>query len=208
MTTGGEGGMLTTNRRDVWEKAWAFKDHGKDFQCVFEHMHEPGFRWLHQSFGTNWRMTEMQAAIGRVALRKVPAWVLKRRRHAALMTAFLHQIPGIRTTEPPANCFHAYYKYYCFIYPELLQCGVTRDQIMSMINAAGVPCYSGSCSEIYREQAFVRAGLHPAERHPVARELGETSLMFLVHPTLTSAHIVRTCEVVAEVMSEVARRLQ
>jgi hypothetical protein len=205
MTTGGEGGMLTTNHEDVWARAWSYKDHGKDFQSVFEAHPRPGFRWLHQSFGTNWRMTELQAAIGRVALRKVPAWVIRRRRHAALLTAFLHQIPGLRVTEPPQECFHAYYKYYCFVRPDQLRWHVTRDDIMAAISARGIPCFSGSCSEIYREQAFVRAGLHPGERYPVARELGDTSLMFLVHPTLTSAHIIRSCEVVAEVMAGVLR---
>lgn len=201
MTTGGEGGMLTTNDSELWERAWAFKDHGKDFRTVFDNGHSTGFRWLHHSFGTNWRMTEMQAAIGRVALRKVPGWVAKRRRHAALMSAFLHQLPGLRVTDPPHECFHAYYKFYCFVRPEQLRTGVSRDQIMAAVNRSGVPCFSGSCSEIYREQAFVAAGLHPSKPHPVARELGETSLMFLVHPTLTNAHIVRTCEVIAEAMT-------
>jgi len=207
MTTGGEGGMLTTNDSAVWERAWAFKDHGKDFHSVFENVHKPGFRWLHDSFGTNWRMTEMQAAIGRVALHKVPAWVAKRRRHAALLTSFFQLIPGLRVTEPSAEYFHAYYKYYCFVCPERLKQGVTRDQIMAAINAAGIPCFSGSCSEIYREQAFVRSGLNPAERHLVAKELGETSLMFLVHPTLTSGHIIRTCEVVSRTMANFVEQL-
>lgn len=207
MTTGGEGGMLVTNDPLVWERAWAFKDHGKDFRSVFERAHHPGFRWLHHTFGTNWRMTEMQAAIGRVALRKVTSWVIKRRRHAALINAFFHHIPGLRVTVPTAEYFHAYYKYYCFVDPEQLKCGVTRDQVMLAINAAGIPCFSGSCSEIYREQAFVRAGLIPAARLPTAKELGETSLMFLVHPTLTNGHIVKTCEVVSRVMAEAVRQL-
>ena len=199
--------MLTTNDPAVWERAWAYKDHGKDFHSVYENIHKPGFRWLHHSFGTNWRMTEMQAAIGRLALRKVPAWVVKRRRNGALMSAFFNQIPGLRVTKPPPEIFHSYYKYYCFVCPEQLKEGVTRDQIMAAINAAGIPCFSGSCSEIYREQAFVRSRFNPLTRYPVARELGETSLMFLVHPTLTNVHIVRTCEVVARVMADAVRRI-
>lgn len=202
MTTGGEGGMLTTNRDDLWERAWSHKDHGKDYGAVHAQDPPPGFRWLHHAFGTNWRMTEMQAAIGRTALRKVPGWVATRRRHAALISSFLRHVPGIRLTLPPPGYYHAYYKYYCFVIPDQLRHGVTRDTLMAEINAAGVPCFSGSCAEIYREQAFVRAGLAPANPYPVARELGETSLMFLVHPTLTTQHIVRTCKVIAAVMSE------
>ena len=202
MTTGGEGGMLTTNRDDLWERAWSHKDHGKDYQAVHSRDTAPGFRWLHHGFGTNWRMTEMQAAIGRTALRKVPSWVTTRRRHAGLMTTFLRHVPGLRLTVPPPGSYHAYYKYYCFVIPDRLRHGVTRDTIMAEINAAGVPCFSGSCAEIYREQAFIRAGLGPASHYPVARALGETSLMFLVHPTLTTEHVVRTCKVIDRVMAE------
>ena len=74
MTTGGEGGMVTTNYKDLWSKMWSFKDHCKNWEAVYEREHPPGFRWLHNSFGTNWRMTEMQAAIGRVQLKRMPEW--------------------------------------------------------------------------------------------------------------------------------------
>ena len=66
MTTGGEGGMVTTNDQGLWSVMWSFKDHGKSWEAVYERDHPPGFRWVHDSFGTNWRMTEMQAAIGRI----------------------------------------------------------------------------------------------------------------------------------------------
>ena len=200
MTTGGEGGMLTTNDTDLWQKAWAYKDHGKDYDTVFGGQSGAGFRWLHHSFGTNWRMTEMQAAIGRIALRKVPDWIAVRRRHAAVLSEVFRTIQGLRTTEPPAEIVHAYYKYYVFIEPENLPGHMSRDAIMTAITDAGIPCFSGSCSEIYREKAFVAAGLSPCQRLPVARRLGETSLMFLVHPTLTEDHITRTGAVVRAVM--------
>jgi dTDP-4-amino-4,6-dideoxygalactose transaminase len=72
MTTGGEGGMVTTNDRELWSKMWSFKDHGKSWEAVYEREHAPGFRWLHESFGTNWRMMEVQAVIGRIQLRRMP----------------------------------------------------------------------------------------------------------------------------------------
>lgn len=201
MTTGGEGGMLTTNDPEIWQKAWAYKDHGKDYDTVFCGQPGAGFRWLHHSFGTNWRMTEMQAAIGRIALRKVPEWLVVRRRHAAVLTDIFRNIHGLRVTEPPAAIVHAYYKYYVFVEPEALPGFMSRDSIMTAVAAAGIPCFSGSCSEIYREKAFVVAGLSPCTRLPVARRLGETSLMFLVHPTLQDDHIARTGTVVATVMT-------
>jgi len=200
MTTGGEGGMLTLNDRSLWEKAWAFKDHGKSYDAVYNRQHPAGFRWLHESFGTNWRLTEMQSAIGRLQLRKLPDWIGIRRRNAAILTEAFSQIPALRVTIPPDNVGHAYYKYYVFVRPERLKTGWNRDRIMNAIYAEGIPCFSGSCSEIYLEKAFDREGLRPKNRLSAAKELGETSLMFLVHPTLNETHMNAACQVVEKVM--------
>jgi dTDP-4-amino-4,6-dideoxygalactose transaminase len=210
MTTGGEGGMLTTNDTEVWKKAWAYKDHGKSYDAVYNREHPPGFRWLHESFGSNWRLTEMQSAIGRIQLRRLDDWVAVRRRHAAMLNDAFAKIPVLRVTPTPQDIFHSYYKYYVFIRPDAFTDNSTsniensashlRDQLMSAINTAGIPCFSGSCSEIYREKAFADAGLGPASPLPVARELGDTSLMFLVHPTLRESDIEKTTEVVQRVL--------
>jgi dTDP-4-amino-4,6-dideoxygalactose transaminase len=184
MTTGGEGGMLLTNNEAIWKRAWAYKDHGKSFDAVYRREHAPGFRWLHESFGTNWRLTEMQSALGRVQLRKLPHWVEIRKRNAMLLTERFENLPALRVTVPPKEISHSYYKYYAFLKPERLKKDWDRDKIVDELNSRGVPCYSGSCSEIYLEKAFPQE-LRPARRLPVAKELGETSLMFLIHPTLT-----------------------
>ena len=201
MTTGGEGGMLTTNDPDLWEKAWSYKDHGKSYDAVYKREHAPGFHWLHESFGTNWRLTEMQSAIGRLQLRKLPEWADTRQRHAAVLTDCFLNIPALRVTSPPPEIRHAYYKYYAFVRPEYLKVSWDRDCIMNAVTAEGIPCFSGSCSEIYREKAFTDKGFGPAERLPVALELGETSLMFLVHPTLSEADMADTVRAVEKVMS-------
>lgn len=205
MTTGGEGGMLTTNSQDIWDRAWSYKDHGKSYGAVYCRQHPPGFRWLHESFGTNWRMTEMQAAIGRLALKKLPGWVVARRRNAAILTEGFRQMPALRVTVPPAEIGHSYYKYYAFLHPEALKEGWDRDRVLQAVNAEGIPCFTGCCSEIYLEKAFKDAGLGPAERLPVAQALGETSLMFLVHPTLSEGDMQDTCRAM-EKMLEVAAR--
>jgi dTDP-4-amino-4,6-dideoxygalactose transaminase len=204
MTTGGEGGMLTTNHSELWERAWSYKDHGKNYNSVYNQEHSIGFRWLHDSFGTNWRMTEMQSAMGRVLLRKVPGWVETRRRNADRLTAYLSRVPGLRIPTPPQSCHHAYYKFYAFVRPEMLQAGWDRDKIMQAIAEEGVPCFSGSCSEIYLEKAFVGRRKH--ERLSVAKQLGETSLMFLVHPTLSDQHIALAGQVVEKVMAQATKR--
>ena len=211
MTTGGEGGMLTTNDKAVWERAWSFKDHGKSFDAVYNREHPPGFRWLHESFGTNWRMTEMQAAIGRIQLRRLPEWKRVRQANAAILTECFKKIPALRVLDVPEEFDHAYYKYYVFIRPEILtqssvisdQSPVSlRDEIMNAITAEGIPCFSGICPEIYLEKAFVDAGFGPAGRLPNAKTLGETSLLFLVHPTLGEVGMNATCRAVEKVMLE------
>lgn len=201
MTTGGEGGMLVTNHEAIWERAWAYKDHGKSYDAVYRREHGPGFKWLHESFGTNWRLTEMQSALGRVQLNKLPEWVTTRRRNARILTdAFLH-LPALRVTEPPAEVGHSYYKYYAFVRPERLKKNWHRDKIVAEIAARGVPCFSGSCSEIYVEKAFSE-DMRPKSRLPVAKELGETSLMFLVHPTLSENEVKWMAKVAGEVVIE------
>ncbi len=205
MTTGGEGGMLILNERQLWEKAWAFKDHGKSYDAVYKRHHPAGYRWLHESFGTNWRLTEMQSAIGRVQLRKLPTWIATRRRNASILTDSFANIPALRITAPPPEIVHAYYKYYCFVRPDRLKQGWNRDRIMKAISAEGIPCFSGSCSEIYLEKAFDVEGLRPAGRLPVAKELGETSLMFLVDPTLNDDNMKQTCRAVEKVMKTASR---
>lgn len=202
ITTGGEGGMLVTNNRHVWEKAWAYKDHGKNYDTAFdrEHASDYLFRWLHESFGTNWRMTEMQAAIGRRQLIKLPAWLAQRRKFAEILNSCCSEIPGLRVTLPPHGVEHAYYKYYVFIEPEKLKPNWDYNRVISAINAEGIPCWAGSCSEIYLEKAFLDFGYGMAQRLPVAKRLGETSLMFMVHPTLTESDIHDTCAALNKVM--------
>ena len=207
MTTGGEGGMLTTNDRGLWERAWAFKDHGKDYGTVYDRPHPAGFRWLHESFGTNWRLTEMQSAIGRVQLRKLVHWTEVRQRNAAIFSKSFSRISALRVTVPPDGIRHAYYKYYVFVRPELLKEGWNRDRIIEAIQADGVPCFVGSCSEIYLEKAFEPLGLRPSERFAVAKNLGETSLMFLVHPTLNESDMNEMCQVVQKVMGVASKKL-
>ncbi|MFS4425703.1 DegT/DnrJ/EryC1/StrS family aminotransferase [Stutzerimonas stutzeri] len=206
MTTGGEGGMVTTNDRELWSKMWSFKDHGKSWEAVYEREHAPGFRWLHESFGTNWRMMEMQAVIGRIQLRRMPDWHATRLANCERIWAVAETLKGLRVPEVPQEVAHAGYKCYVFVESAELAEGWSRDRILGEISALGVPCFSGSCSEVYLEKAFDGTGWRPAERLPVARELGETSLMFLVHPTLTVAEIEQTCAVLAEVMTAAVER--
>jgi len=209
MTTGGEGGMVTTNDRELWSRMWSYKDHGKNWEAVYEREHPPGFRWLHDTFGTNWRMTEMQAAIGRIQLTRMNDWSSRRLANANAIWETAKNLKGLRA--PNLNCdgcnnncdqingcVHAAYK--CYVFVEGTE--ADRDAIMASINKQGVPCFSGSCSEVYLEKAFDNTGFRPDERLPNAKLLGETSLMFLCHPTLTDDEIQKTCDVLSSVVTD------
>jgi dTDP-4-amino-4,6-dideoxygalactose transaminase len=188
-TTGGEGGLLVTHDTALWKKAWSLKDHGRDFDAVFRQKGGTGFKWMVDSFGTNYRMTEMQAVIGRIMLKRLDGMVRVRRNHAAKLDRAFAKMPGLIVTEPPKESYHAYYKYYVRVDPEALKPGWTRDRILKELSARGIPCGIGACPEIYREKAFVRhrekMAYPPQRRLPAAKAWGETSMMFQVHPTLT-----------------------
>ena len=203
MTTGGEGGMLTTNNEKLWRKAWAFKDHGKSYQAVYETEHPPGYRWLHESFGTNWRLTEMQSAIGRIQTARMPEWHQQRTRYAEQILTTCQKFSWLTVDKPNDDLTHAYYKCYVQIIPEELPEGWTRDHIISEIVEHGVPCFSGSCSEVYKEKAFDNTSLRPAKPLTNAQQLGKNSLMFLVHPTLSQQEIDQTCEVIMNIANKI-----
>ena len=205
MTTGGEGGMVTTNDEALWRAMWSFKDHGKSYEAVYEREHAPGFRWLHESFGTNWRMLEMQAVIGRIQLKRMKDWTAARERNAHSILETCQQFSALRVPLLSADSVHAQYKCYVYVDPAQLVQGWTRDRIVAEISAMGVPCFQGSCSEVYLEKAFDGTGWRPKTSLPNAKELGETSLMFLVHPTLTDAEIRQTCNAIRAVMGQACR---
>ncbi|WP_075593935.1 DegT/DnrJ/EryC1/StrS aminotransferase family protein [Pseudoalteromonas sp. PAB 2.2] len=199
MTTGGEGGMVTTNSKELWSKMWSYKDHGKSFDAIYNREHPPGFRWLHESFGTNWRMTEMQAVLGRIQLTRMSDWTAKRQAYGAELDEAAANFNCIRLVDVPEYCEHAEYKHYMFVKPEQLAEGWDRDRIVNEIVARGVPCFQGSCSEVYLEKAFDNTPWRPEKRLSNAVELGETSIMFLVHPTLTIDEIAKSVQVLKDV---------
>ena len=207
MTTGGEGGMVTTDSELLWRKMWAYKDHGKSYAAVYETEQSPGYNWLHESFGTNWRMTEMQGVLGRIQLEKMSEWTAKRTTNAQAILEACSKweskgylcVPRLEHLAQSTNTNHAYYKLYVYVQSDNLPDRWTRDRIIEAIDNQGVPCFSGSASEVYLEKAFDDTGLRPSIRLPMAKQLGESSLMFLVHPTLTTAEIKLTIQAIDSV---------
>ena len=203
MTTGGEGGMLTTNDEKLWRKGWAYKDHGKSYAAVYEKQHPAGFRWLHESFGTNWRLTEMQSAIGRIQLTRMPKWKKSRNDNAEKIRQICKKYNWLIVPNIPEYIEHAFYKCYVHIDLEQLPKNYSRDIIINEITQLGVPCFSGSCSEVYKEKAFKNTNFIPENALPNAHLLGENSLMFLVHPTLTSDEMHKCCQALNSVFDSI-----
>ncbi len=201
MTTGGEGGMVTTNDKSLWSKMWSYKDHGKSYEAVYERKHQEGFRWVNESFGTNWRMTEMQAVIGRIQLKRMSDWHAKRFANAHKIWNIAQLCKGLYVPTIPDYIEHAAYKCYVFIKLKELKKGWDRNKVLKEINKQSVPCYTGACSEVYLEKAFDNTGFRPKERLVNAKELGESSLVFLVHPTLSKDEIQQTCNAITSVMN-------
>ena len=205
MSTGGEGGMVTCNDRELWSRMWSFKDHGKSWEAVYEREHPQGFRWLHESVGTNWRLTEMQAAIGRIQLRRMQDWTIARKANCQAIWQTASALTGLRAPIVPSEIGHAGYKCYVFVDENMVSgsVGEVRDKIMSALVAKGVPCFSGSCSEVYLEKAFTGLTLGPPKRLPIAKRLAESSLMFLVHPTLNDFEVRKSCSTLEDVVKSV-----
>jgi dTDP-4-amino-4,6-dideoxygalactose transaminase len=212
MTTGGEGGMATTNDETLWRKMWAYKDHGKSYEAVYEREHPSGFRWVHENFGSNFRMIEIQAAIGRIQLKRMSEWTAKRNEITqSILKAFepfkVIRMPNfkcnrdcLKDCSSLSQCKHAQYKCYVYVDNVNLKEGWSRDRIIHEIEMRGAPCFQGGCSEVYLEKAFEGTSFIPKDRLPIANMLGDTSLMFLVHPTLTQENIKKMKEVIADVL--------
>ncbi|MBK8166441.1 MAG: DegT/DnrJ/EryC1/StrS family aminotransferase [bacterium] len=205
ITTGGEGGMLVTDDDGLFDRVWSLKEHGKSRRAIAETEKQPGFKWVHEGFGTNGRLTEMQAALGLNQLGRLDLWHGRRTENATALLLGLSGTPGLSLPVPPAHVEHAWYKFYGFVRPGQLRDGWDRDRVKHAINCEGIPCWMGSCPEIYREQAFVGSGMEPAARFPVAAELGVTSLMFMVHPTLGEQEMADTVAAVKKVLAVAAR---
>jgi len=204
MTTGGEGGMVITDNKKLWDAMWSFKDHGKSFNTVYKKKHPPGFRWLHESIGTNWRMTEMQSAIGRIWLRRLDDMVNRRREIASAYDRTLTKYPCLALPDIPSHSEHSYYRYYFYAKPESLKAGWSRDKIMAEFSKYGIPCFSGTCSEIYNEKAF--DDMWPKGKAlPTTQELGKISLTLPMHPALSKANVRSIASVADKVFSACSR---
>lgn len=202
LTAGGEGGMVVTNNKSYWQRMWSYKDHGKNYEAAMSGTFLPNFKWLHDEVGSNYRMTELQAAIGYLQLQKLDAWLLKRRQHAMQLRRYFSCYPDWFTlTHSSDDCQHAYYKFYVFLNIDNLPKHLSQAHFVKTYRESGIPCMGGICPEVYLEEAFANCDYMPSERLPNAKQLGESSLMFQVHPTLNEKHMQKICEVTDSIIA-------
>ena len=199
----GEGGLVACNDDEVAERIWSYRDHGKSYTKY----HDPefmarkaSFKWVHDSFGSNHRMAELESAMARVGLAELPAAHARRTELALRLAAGLEPLRGIRAPLPPTGSEHAFYRLYAYVRPDELAGGWGRDRVLFAIAAEGVPVQYGSCAELYREDAMRKAGFGPDGRLPGAALVHDTSLAFFVHPTLADTDIDDVIAAVAKVM--------
>lgn len=195
ISTGGEGGMISTNKKKLWLKCWSYKDHGKNYNSIFYKKHKTGFRWLHDDLGSNYRMTEMQAAIGREQLKTLDRQIQIRNKIAKIYLKELKnyylqynllQKPDFKCQTCPFKqndkscnkCKHAFYRLNLYINPKK----ISQIKLISQLNKNNICCGVGSCPEIYREKIFKRLNSYPKKRLPNAKLLGQRSITFPNNP--------------------------
>lgn len=203
ISTGGEGGMVVTDDETLYRRMWSYRDHGKNFDAAQEANGGAGFKWVADSFGTNWRLTEAQAAIGLAQLAKLPAWLTRRRANAQILDDALTGLNSVSVQRVPAHLTHAYYKYYFFVTPEALKAEWSRDRIVDELIRRGVPARVGACPDISKEKAFAGAGPQPP--HPRAESIAERTVLLPVHPTLTAGNMKFMAETLRSVVTEATR---
>ncbi len=201
ISTGGEGGMVTTNNMEFYKKVWGLKDHGKCIDLIRKDNNQSNsFKWLHKNLGSNCRLTEMQSAIGRIQLKNLSKTNLLRTRNANILSDKLKDVPLVRIPQPPEDVKHAWYKFYVYLDQNKLKNNWNREKIINHLNKKGAKTFSGSCSEIYLEECF--KGIAPKKRLIVAKKLGETSLMFLVHQTISEEQMNKYALLIKKVLKE------
>ena len=194
ISTGGEGGMISTNNKKLWLKCWSLKDHGKNYQSVFHKKYKTGFRWLHDNLGSNYRMTEMQAAIGRAQLKSLDNQIKKRNFIANLYLNELKNFyqndiikkidfkcetcPLKSSIKKCDKCRHSFYRLNLFVNKNK----VNQIKLIEEFNKNMIECGVGSCPEIYKEKIFKKIKFYSKIKLANAKLLGNSSIMFPITP--------------------------
>ncbi|RLI37130.1 DegT/DnrJ/EryC1/StrS family aminotransferase [Candidatus Bathyarchaeota archaeon] len=159
--TSGEGGIILTDDKELYEKAWSYHNCGRRMK---------GLWYEHFIPGTNCRMTEFQAAILLVQLERLPEQTRIRNERAAYLTRKLSRIDGITPLKRPEKVTNHAYHLYIFRYDEEAFGGLPREVFIEALNAEGIPCSPGY-RPLYKLPAFQRLGEIPFIPRELVREM-------------------------------------
>ena len=180
ISTLGEGGMIGTNNKDLYERIWQLKEIGKVRKLMIKKYKNTAYRWVHNTFGTNLRLTEIQSAVGRMQLKRLKNFIKIRNFNSKKILNNLEKFKSVSVPIIPKKFTHAFYRCYVRIDKKNLKNGWSKYKIIENLIKQGVPCNEGSCSELYREKSFKKFGYIPKKRLKNARKLSESSIAFQV----------------------------
>tara|TARA_Y100000768_G_C23597090_1_gene504226 strand:- start:38 stop:595 length:558 start_codon:yes stop_codon:yes gene_type:complete len=183
----------------------SFNNHGKNLDKYFSNKTYKSFPYLHESIGSNYRLTEMQSAIGIYQLSKMSQWSSLRKRNAEII---INMINDLEVANTPVICKghrHAWYKLYVTLNLDKIKSSLTRHDIILALNKKGVPCSFGGCGEIYNEPAYNIKNKKIKNKLPNAHKLQGSSLMFQVHPTITKQSIIRNAKIIRSVLIDFSK---
>ena len=189
ISTGGEGGMIVTNDKDLYKKMWSIRDHGWDYDLTKNMDSKPGFKWMVDSFGSNYRMTEFQSAIGRIQLKKLDEWLNIRTKNAQFYSNALNKINMTENLHPPNYIKHSYYKFNILLKEDTLAAEWSRDLIMQELNKRMIPVRVGSCPDISKEKAFSKESLQNENVKINTEQIANLTMLLPTHHTLSNDSI-------------------
>lgn len=184
----GEGGMITVNEVGLYERLKLSRSHGQSG------------KYFHSSLGFNYRMTDVEAAIGLKQLPKLPGWVAARQKNAAFLTAGLHDLPFVQAPEVQGRGTHSYNQYCIVLNLEKLTC--TRDEFGQRLGELGVATGVHYPRGLHQQPIYQR--LYGNMTLPVAEKLAKSILALPVHPFLTPEELEKTVQAVRQVGEQVA----
>lgn len=182
--TTGEGGMIVTNDEMVADFAKRLKDQAFSRER----------RFLHTDIGFNYRMTNVQAAIGLAQLEHIDRFVEMRRKNASLYNKQLKVVPGITLPKEKKWAKNVYWMYSIVIEDEF---GMSRDELMAFLRREGIETRTFFIS-MHMQPAFKKMGLFEGERYPVSEVLAERGLYLPSGSGLTEEQINTVCEAVKQ----------
>jgi dTDP-4-amino-4,6-dideoxygalactose transaminase len=166
-----EGGMITTNDPDIVASARLIRNHGSPK------------RYLHDQLGFNFRMTDLQAAIGLVQLDKLDGWTQQRQKNAHFLTSKLENVEGVTTPKVRPDSEHVFHQYTLMTQE--------RDKALDKLNHDGIGV--GVYYPIPIHQQPLYQGLGYSENLPVSEKISQKVLSLPVHPALTEEELDMIC---------------